>query len=109
MARETTDLAIYLDPDTVQFTAVTPYPDTRLYRESRAEQEAEFDFSRFTGFTPVGVAKQLDGTQVSAFIRQGYRRFYLRPSRILRELRRPQLLLQRFRRYLGLLATAGEG
>ncbi len=108
MARETIDLAIYLDPDTVQFTVVTPYPDTKLYKESRAEQEDEFDFDKFTGTTPVGVAKVMSSEQVSAAIRRAYRSFYMRPSRIMRELRRPQLLLQRFRRYIGLLSTAGE-
>lgn len=106
MARETMDLAVYLDPDTVQFTAVTPYPDTKLYKESRGEQE--FDFSKFSGTTPVGVARAMTSDQVSSSIRAAYRKFYLRPSRILRELRRPQLLLQRFRRYLGLLSTADE-
>jgi radical SAM superfamily enzyme YgiQ (UPF0313 family) len=108
MAQETMSLAVYLDPDTVQFTAVTPYPDTKLYKESLPEQDGEFDFGKFTGTTPVGVAKAMTGDEVSAAIRQAYRRFYIRPSRILKELRRPQLLLQRFRRYVGLLATAGD-
>lgn len=106
MARETMDLAVYLNPDTVQFTAVTPYPDTKLYKESRGDEE--FDFSKFSGTTPVGVAKSMTGQQVSDNIRKAYRKFYLRPSRILRELKRPQLLLQRMRRYVGLLATADE-
>ncbi|MCB9897147.1 MAG: radical SAM protein [Planctomycetes bacterium] len=106
MAQETMDLAVYLNPDTVQFTAVTPYPDTKLYKESRGEEE--FDFSKFSGTTPVGVARAMTSDQVSDAIRAAYRRFYMRPARIVRELRRPQLLLQRFRRYLGLLATADE-
>ena len=109
MAEETIALAVRLDPDTVQFTAVTPYPDTKLYKESRAKRgEQDFDYSRFTGLTPVGVAEAMSGEQVSAMIRRAYRRFYLRPSRILRELKRPQLLLQRARRYVGLLQTAGD-
>lgn len=109
MAEETIALSVFLDPDSVQFTAVTPYPDTKLYKESRASRgEHEFDFSRFTGTTPVGVAEAMTDKQVSALLRKAYRRFYLRPSRILREMRRPQLLLQRVRRYLGLLATADE-
>lgn len=108
MAKETMDLAVYLDPDTVQFTAVTPYPDTKLYKESREAHEGEYDFEKFTGTTPVGVAQAMTDDQVSASIRRAYRSFYMRPSRILRELRRPQLLLQRFRRYVGLLSTAGE-
>ena len=112
MVDETVRLAIRLDPDTVQFTAVTPYPDTKLYKESRSEREAEgvaddFDYSQFTGLTPVGVARSMTGAEVSRQIRRAYRRFYLRPSRILRELKRPQLLLQRVRRYVGLMQTAG--
>jgi len=109
MARQTAELAVFLDPDTVQFTAVTPYPDTKLYKESRAAQDEEFDFGRFTGTTPVGVAKAMTSAQVSAAIRRAYRHFYLRPSRVLRELRRPQLLWQRFRRYVGLIEAAGKG
>jgi radical SAM superfamily enzyme YgiQ (UPF0313 family) len=106
MAKETMDLAVYLDPDTVQFTAVTPYPDTKLYKESRGEQE--FDFSKFTGTTPVGVAQAMSGDQVVAMIRKAYRRFYLRPSRVLNELRRPQLLLQRLRRYVSLVQSSSD-
>ncbi len=107
MARQTMDLAVYLNPDTVQFTAVTPYPDTKLYNESKGDEE--YDFSKFTGTTPVGVAKEMTDDQVSSHIREAYRRFYMRPGRVLRELKRPQLMWQRFRRYLGLLSTAGDG
>ncbi len=113
MVDETVKLAVRLDPDTVQFTAVTPYPDTKLYRESRDERASsgnddDFDYSKFTGLTPVGVARAMTGDQVSQQIRRAYRRFYLRPSRVLRELKRPQLLLQRVRRYIGLMQTAGS-
>jgi anaerobic magnesium-protoporphyrin IX monomethyl ester cyclase len=107
-AAETIDLAVYLNPDTVQFTAVTPYPDTKLYKETRPEREQDFDYSKFSGTTPVGVARAMSDTQVSAHIRRAYRRFYMRPSRLLRELRRPQLLLQRARRYVGLVRAASE-
>ncbi len=105
MAEETMNLAVLLDPDTVQFTAVTPYPDTKLYKESMASrgESGDFDFSKFTGTTPVGVAQAMTGEQVSRLIRKAYRRFYMRPSRVLGELRRPQLLLQRLRRYVGLV------
>ena len=106
MARQTMDLAVYLDPDSVQFTAVTPYPDTKLYKESRAGREEDFDYSRFSGTTPVGVAEVLSDDQVSRAIRRAYRRFYLRPGRVLRELRRPQLLLARVRRYIGLVESS---
>ena len=102
------DLAVFLDPDTVQFTAVTPYPDTKLYKESRAGREEDFDYSKFSGTTPVGVAQAMTDTQVSDAIRTAYRRFYMRPRRLLRELRRPQLLLQRFRRYVGLVQSSAE-
>ncbi|MBM3984191.1 MAG: radical SAM protein [Planctomycetes bacterium] len=107
-ARQTMDLAVFLDPDTVQFTAVTPYPDTRLYKESRAGREEDFDYSRFSGTTPVGVAQAMTDEQVSRAIRQAYRRFYMRPARLLREFRRPQLLLQRFRRYVGLVQSSAQ-
>src|SRR6185295_3226492 len=92
-AKQTMELAVFLDPDTVQFTAVTPYPDTKLYKESRAGREEDFDFSKFSGTTPVGVAQAMSDRQVSDNIRRAYRRFYLRPRRVLRELKRPQLLL----------------
>jgi radical SAM superfamily enzyme YgiQ (UPF0313 family) len=108
MARETMDLAVYLDPDSVQFTAVTPYPDTKLYKESRQGRDEDFDYSRFSGTTPVGVAEAMSDSQVSRQIRRAYRRFYLRPARILAELRRPQLLLQRARRYVGLVQASSE-
>ncbi len=108
MVRQTIDLAVYLNPDTVQFTAVTPYPDTKLYDESMADRGGrDFDYSKFSGLTPVGVAKAMSADEVLRNIRRAYRRFYLRPSRIWREVKRPQLLLQRMRRYVGLMQTVG--
>jgi hypothetical protein len=92
----------------VQFTAVTPYPDTKLYKESRQGRDEDFDYSRFSGTTPVGVAEAMSDAQVSRQIRRAYRRFYLRPARILRELKRPQLLVQRARRYVGLVQASTD-
>ena len=86
MRRETVDFALELDPDTVQFVPVTVYPGTPLHREHGDSPH------------PGGV---LD-PQAWRSVRHAYRRFYGRPSRLLRELRAPGTLLRKTGRYLAL-------
>ena len=88
MADETIALALRLDPDQVQFCAVTAYPGTPLYQMLRGTRE--FDYATMTGFQALEGNEHMTAAQIEAKIREGYRRFYPRPSRILRELRDPR-------------------
>ena len=98
MADETIALVDRLDPDQVQFCAVTAYPGTPLYEMLRGTRE--FDFATMTGFVALEGNEHMTAEDIEAKIRQAYRRFYLRPRRLLRELRTPRRLMGRVGRYL---------
>jgi anaerobic magnesium-protoporphyrin IX monomethyl ester cyclase len=100
MADETIALVDRLDPDQVQFCAVTAYPGTPLYEMLRGTRD--FDFASMTGFAALEGNEAMSAAQIEAKIRQAYRRFYGRPRRLLRELRSPGRLAGRVSRYLTL-------
>jgi hypothetical protein len=82
----------------VQFTAVTPYPGTKLHRSL----EKEIRYEDLWGYKPMGVCRNLSDDELEREIKRAFRRFYLRPGRLVRELGSPGTLLRRARRYLGL-------
>lgn len=98
--RRTVDLACRLDPDSAQFTSVTPYPGTPMWHEVRKGQEE--DYRTYDGHKPTGVNMHLSPDEVGMEIRRAYRRFYLRPARILNQLASPRRFASRIRHYLTL-------
>jgi radical SAM superfamily enzyme YgiQ (UPF0313 family) len=100
MADETIDLVDSLDPDQVQFCAVTAYPGTPLYKMLSGDRE--LDYAAMTGFQALEGNEHMTAEEIEAKIREGYRRFYGRPKRLLRELRRPGRLAGRMARYFTL-------
>jgi len=100
MADETIALVDRLDPDQVQFCAVTAYPGTPLHEMLRGTRE--FDYAQMTGFQALEGNEHMSAAEIEAKIREGYRRFYRRPHRVLRELRSPRRLAGKLGRYLTL-------
>jgi radical SAM superfamily enzyme YgiQ (UPF0313 family) len=100
MAEETMDLVERLDPDQVQFCAVTAYPGTPLYEMLSGERD--FDYATMTGFVALEGNEHMSAAEIEAKIREAYRRFYLRPRRIASELRHPLRLASKMSRYLTL-------
>ena len=100
MADETIALVDRLDPDQVQFCAVTAYPGTPLHEMLRGTRE--FDYAQMTGFQALEGNEHMSAAEIEAKIREGYRRFYRRPHRVLRELRSPKRLAGKLGRYLTL-------
>ena len=100
MADETIELVNRLDPDQVQFCAVTAYPGTPLYKMLRGTRE--FDFATMTGFQALEGNEHMTAAQIEAKIREGYRRFYRRPKRLLREVASPKRFAGRIARYFTL-------
>ena len=90
MADETLALVDSLDPDQVQFCAVTAYPGTPLHEMLRGTRE--FDYASMTGFQALEGNEHMSAAAIEAKIREGYRRFYRRPKRVFRELRDPRRL-----------------
>ena len=100
MVEETIALVQRLDPDQVQFCAVTAYPGTKLHKMLRGERE--FDYATMTGFHAMEGNEHMSAAEIERKIREAYRRFYLRPGRLARELRNPRTLLRRAARYFTL-------
>jgi radical SAM superfamily enzyme YgiQ (UPF0313 family) len=100
MVEETFDLVERCDPDQVQFCAVTAYPGTPLYKMVRGEKE--LDYAEMTGFRALEGNQFMSADAIEAKIREGYRRFYRRPKRIVREMRSPLRLAGKVARYFTL-------
>ena len=100
MADETIELINRLDPDQVQFCAVTAYPGTPLYKMLKGTRD--FDFATMTGFQALEGNEFMTAEEIEAKIREGYRRFYTRPKRLLREVSSPKRLASRIKRYFTL-------
>ena len=100
MVEETFRLVERLDPDQVQFCAVTAYPGTPLYKMLRGERD--LDYATMTGFQALDGNEHMSAEEITAKIKEGYRRFYLRPRRIVRELRSPMRLASKVARYFTL-------
>jgi len=100
MVEETIQLVNRLDPDQVQFCAVTAYPGTPLYEMLRGERD--FDYATMTGFQAMEGNEHMSKEEIEAKIREAYRRFYLRPRRLVRELGSPGRLAGKVARYFTL-------
>lgn len=100
MVDETIALVDSLDPDQVQFCAVTAYPGTPLYKMLRDSRD--FNFASMTGFQALEGNEFMTAQEIEAKIREGYRRFYRRPQRMLRQLKNPRRLAGRVARYFTL-------
>jgi anaerobic magnesium-protoporphyrin IX monomethyl ester cyclase len=98
--RSTVALAVQLDPDSAQFTSVTPYPGTPMWHDVR-KGEAE-DYASYDGHKPTGVSEVLSPDEVGSEIRRAYRRFYLRPGRILGQMGSPRRFMARIHHYLSM-------
>jgi anaerobic magnesium-protoporphyrin IX monomethyl ester cyclase len=100
MADETLRLVEYLDPDQVQFCAVTAYPGTPLYNMLAGSRE--FDYAVMTGYRALEGNEHMSAERIEAKIKEAYRSFYLRPRRLVRELSHPRRLFGKVSRYLTL-------
>jgi len=102
MVEETFELVERFDPDQVQFCAVTAYPGTPLYKMLHGSRE--FDYATMTGFQALEGNEHMTAAQIEEKIREGYRRFYRRPKRLVREMRHPLRFAGRVARYFTLFA-----
>jgi len=100
MVDQTLRLVEFLDPDQVQFCAVTAYPGTPLYQ--MLADGRDFDYAVMTGYRALEGNEHMSAARIEAKIREAYRSFYLRPKRMVRELAHPRRLLGKFARYVTL-------
>ena len=89
---KTVDFARNSGIDFAQFTAMTPYPGTEIYEMAKRDGLLiTDDWSRFTTMKPVMRTKELSAEDIRVSVLLAYRRFYLRGSFILRQLRKGRL------------------
>ncbi|MFT7487381.1 MAG: anaerobic magnesium-protoporphyrin IX monomethyl ester cyclase [Candidatus Paceibacteria bacterium] len=100
MVDETLRLVEHLDPDQVQFCAVTAYPGTPLYE--MLSDGRDFDYAVMTGYRAMEGNEHMTAAQIEAKIKKAYRSFYLRPHRLAGELAHPRRLISKLSRYLTL-------
>jgi radical SAM superfamily enzyme YgiQ (UPF0313 family) len=102
MVEETFELVERFDPDQVQFCAVTAYPGTPLFKMLHGTRE--FDYATMTGVHALEGNEHMSAADIEGKIREGYRRFYRRPKRLVREMKNPVRLAGRVVRYFTLFA-----
>lgn len=102
MAKQNIDFAIALDPEYAQFSITTPFPGTDLYDEIKAGKWGKLtteDFSQYQSwnvvFLPEGYKSKEEVLEIN---REAFRRFYFRPSYILKKILAVRTL-EDFRRY----------
>jgi anaerobic magnesium-protoporphyrin IX monomethyl ester cyclase len=92
--QQTIDYAKRLKVDFAQFSVTTPFPGTGLYEIYMQGQEEDPAWESFiyagtdNPTTPVFESDTLSREDLKHWIRQAYRRFYLRPSYVWQRLRR---------------------
>ena len=75
--RRVIDYSLALSPTFANFNVLTPYPGTKFFEEIK-DQIADFDFSRYTVYTPVLKYKHLTAAEMSELHAKCFKRFYLR-------------------------------
>jgi len=78
MVKQTAQYAVDLDLDIVQFTALTPYPGTRLWEEAIANGWVEdADWTHYDFIRPVMRTPDLSRQQIAELVQYAYHNFYV--------------------------------
>lgn len=90
--KRTVELAIKLDPNYAQFTVLTPYPGTPIYEYAlKNNLIVDWNWEHYTTIKPVMRGFHFTVRDLGRMLTYAYRRFYLRLSFLLRELRAGRL------------------
>ncbi len=83
--QETLNFSIELDPDFAKYFILKPYPGSEVFEQLNADRLIDsFDYSRYGLYTnPVHHLPSLSAQDLITWQRRAYRRFYLRPKKIL--------------------------
>lgn len=87
-SEQTIKFALEVDPNFVQFPITTPYPGTEMY--TLAKKEGRFltsNWNDFTAWDVVFVSNGRTPEDIREIVSRAYRRFYLRPSYMIRRLK----------------------
>ena len=90
LAKQTVQNAIELDPDYAQFTIVTPYPGTKLQKEIKQGKWGKFideDFEKYNMWEVTWLPEGYKSVEeLKNMKRYAFRKFYLRPSYIIKRI-----------------------
>jgi len=90
--KETVSFALKLDPDYAQFTVLTPYPGTPMYDFAlKHNLIVDRNWEHYTTVRPVMKGFHFTVEQLGKMLIYAYRKFYLRFSFIIRELKAGRL------------------
>jgi radical SAM superfamily enzyme YgiQ (UPF0313 family) len=90
--RQTFKVAVWLNPDFIHLTILTPFPGTPIYREGlengiiQRDYWREFAVALNTDFQPPHWDENFTRRELEQLIIKGYKKFYTRPSYILKRL-----------------------
>jgi len=88
-ARETIRFVKELDPDDIGFYVATPYPGTPMYEQVVKNGWLRVtDFDKYDTATPTFETPQLSMERIREIRYKAYQQFYLRPSYVLKMMRR---------------------
>jgi anaerobic magnesium-protoporphyrin IX monomethyl ester cyclase len=79
----TIQYAKHLNPETAQFSVLTPYPGTQLWAEVE-DRLITRDWNLYDCMHAVFAGDHLEPVEVEKLCRQAWRQFYLQPKRLLR-------------------------
>lgn len=100
--RRSLDYCMKLDPDYAIFNITTPYPGTEMFKwAKRNGYLLTEDWSKYDVSTPVMKLPTVSPEQISEFYRHAYRKFYTRPSYMLKRL----FKITSFREFMEKLST----
>ena len=78
-----------LDPSLAIFTISTPYPGTPFFDQMEREGKIiERDYSKYTLFNPIVELNGITREDLKKEVVAGYKEFYLRPSKIMQNMKR---------------------
>ena len=85
---QTIRFALEVDPNFVQFPITTPYPGTEMYEQAKKSGKFLTDnWDKYTSWDVVFVSNGRTPEEIRETVKRAYRRFYLRPSYMIRKMR----------------------
>ena len=89
---DTIRFSITLDPDYAQFTRAIPFPGSEMYTTLKSQgniiTENWDDYDYFSTDTKIFIHKNLSPETIEKKMKAAYRRFYLRPAFVYREIKK---------------------
>lgn len=84
MIKNTIRFACKLEPEVAQFSILTPYPGTQLYKQV-IDRILTKNWNLYDGLHAVMKTYHIDPEEIEKLLRKAYKTFYLQPKRLLKD------------------------